>query len=210
MEPNHRLQRLMASQHIVLMDNDIPHLCEEWMGKITDLISGIPLELPPLHEVNHEINLVDPMKRIRYRLPKCPRHFHKYLSAKIDRYTTAAWWVPAVVHQAVPMLYIPKRMVHPYSTLMNKKRCRPFDHSNHRPDRVRGGSRGSRLTPKLLRKVFGWVGVGEYGVKLGAKDTTKGSTMLPPRGLSYPSRSTFPSRACGSTQELRSMSLRHK
>jgi hypothetical protein len=55
----------MASQRIVLMDNDIPRLCEELM-RITDLITGIPLELPPLHEVNHEINLVDPTKHIRY------------------------------------------------------------------------------------------------------------------------------------------------
>jgi hypothetical protein len=55
----------MASQHVVLTDNDIPHLCEEWMEEITDLISGVPLELPPLREVNHEINLIDPTKRIR-------------------------------------------------------------------------------------------------------------------------------------------------
>jgi hypothetical protein len=79
------------------------------MEKITDLVSGIPLELPPLHEVNHEINLVDPMKHIRYRLPKCPKHFHKDLSAKIERYTMAEWWVPVVTHQAVPMLCVPKK-----------------------------------------------------------------------------------------------------
>ncbi|KAF8517816.1 hypothetical protein JB92DRAFT_3113324 [Gautieria morchelliformis] len=64
---------------------------------------------------------------------------------------------------------------------------------NHRPARVGGGSRGSRLTPKLLREVFGWVGVGEYGVKLGAKDTTKGSaTTLPPRGLFLSFSEDFP------------------
>jgi Reverse transcriptase (RNA-dependent DNA polymerase) len=78
------------------------------MDKITDLVSGIPLELPPLREVNHEINQVDPTKRIRYRLPKCPEHFREDLSMKIERYTTAEWWVPAVVHQVVPMLCIPK------------------------------------------------------------------------------------------------------
>jgi hypothetical protein len=64
--PNRKLQCLMASQHIVLMDNDIPRASKEWMEKITDLVSGIPLELPPLREVNHEINLVDPTKHIRY------------------------------------------------------------------------------------------------------------------------------------------------
>jgi hypothetical protein len=74
----------MASQRVVLTDNDIPRLREEWMGKIDDLVSGIPLELPPLHEVNHEINLVDPAKRISYRLPKCPEHFGEDLSTKIE------------------------------------------------------------------------------------------------------------------------------
>jgi hypothetical protein len=107
--PNRRLRRLMASQRVVLTDNDIHHLRKEWMDKINDLVSGIPLELPPLREVNREINLVDPVKRIRYRLPKCPEHFCEDLSAKIERYTTAEWWVPAVAHQAVPMLCVPKK-----------------------------------------------------------------------------------------------------
>jgi hypothetical protein len=90
----------MASQRVALTDNDIPRASEAWMDKIDDLVSGIPLELPPLHEVNHEINLVYPTKRIRYHLPKCPEHFREDLSAKIERYTTAEWWVPAVAHQA--------------------------------------------------------------------------------------------------------------
>jgi hypothetical protein len=107
--PTRKLQRLMASQRVVLTDNDIPRLSEEWMERITDLVSGIPSELPPLREVNHEINLVDPTKRIRYRLPKCPKHFREELSAKIECYTTAEWWVPAVAHQAVPMLCVPKK-----------------------------------------------------------------------------------------------------
>jgi hypothetical protein len=107
--PNRSLRRLMASQRVVREDNDIPCLREEWMDKINYLVSGIPLELPPLHEVNPEINLVDPTKCNRYRLPKCPKHFREDLSAKIERYTTAEWWVPAVAHQVVPMLCVPKK-----------------------------------------------------------------------------------------------------
>jgi hypothetical protein len=106
--PNRKLQCLMVSQCVVLTDNNIPCASEEWMENITDLVSGIPLELPPLCEVNHEINLVDPTKCIRYRLPKSSKHFREDLSAKIERYT-AEWWVPAVVHQAVPMLCVPKK-----------------------------------------------------------------------------------------------------
>jgi hypothetical protein len=122
--PHHGLWHLMVSQHAVLTDNGIPHLHEEWMTKITDLVSGIPLELPPLNEVDHEINLVDPTKCIRYQLPKCPEHFRKDLSVKIERYTTAKWWVPAVVHQTVPMLCVLKRTVHsiPSSTCESRMR----------------------------------------------------------------------------------------
>ena len=86
-----------------------PQLLWSWDENITDLVSGIPLELSPIWEVNHEINLIDPKKRIHYRLLKCPEHFHKELSQKIERYTTAQWWVPAVAHQVVPMLCILKK-----------------------------------------------------------------------------------------------------
>ena len=72
-------------------DDDIPQLCKSWDNNITDLVSGIPLKFPPIWEVNHEINLIDPKKHIHYQLPKCPEHFHKELSQKIERYTTAQW-----------------------------------------------------------------------------------------------------------------------
>ena len=67
------------------------------------------LKLLPIREVNHKINLIDPKKHIHYRLLKCPEHFCKELSQKIERYTTAQWWIPAVAHQAVPMLCILKK-----------------------------------------------------------------------------------------------------
>ena len=101
--------RAALSHDVVLRDNDIPQLLRSWGNNITDLVSGIPLKLPPIQEVNHEINLIDPEKRIHYRLPKCPEHFREELSQKIKRYTTAQWWIPAVAHQAVPMLCILKK-----------------------------------------------------------------------------------------------------
>ena len=105
------LERLRAalSHDVVPQDDDIPQLHRSWDNNITDLVSGIPLKLPPIWEVNHEINLIDPKKCIHYHLPKCPEHFCKELSQKIERYTTAQWWIPAVAHQAVPMLCILKK-----------------------------------------------------------------------------------------------------
>ena len=74
------------------------------MDWITDLISGVPPKVPPFRQIDHEINLVDPNKRINYRLPKCPDTLKEELAEKISRYTSVGWWVPAMVHQAVPML----------------------------------------------------------------------------------------------------------
>ena len=101
--------RAALSHDIILGDNDIPQLHRSWDNNITDLVSGIPLKLPPIQEVNHEINLIDPKKHIHYHLPKCPEHFHEELSQKIERYTIAQWWIPAVAHQVVPMLCILKK-----------------------------------------------------------------------------------------------------
>ena len=101
--------RAALSHDIVPQDDDIPQLLQSWDTNITDLVSGIPLKLPPIQEVNHEINIIDPEKHIHYHLPKCPEHFRKELSQKIERYTAAQWWIPAVAHQAVPMLCILKK-----------------------------------------------------------------------------------------------------
>ena len=110
-DTDRRLEHLRAalSHDVVPQDDDIPQLCKSWDNNITDLVSGIPLKLLPIREVNHEINLIDPEKCIHYQLPKCPEHFHEELSQKIERYTTAQWWIPTVAHQAVPMLCIPKK-----------------------------------------------------------------------------------------------------
>ena len=51
---------------------DYPSLQVQWMDKITNLISGVPPKVPPFHQINHEINPIDPNKWINYQLPKCP------------------------------------------------------------------------------------------------------------------------------------------
>ena len=81
--------RAALTHDIVLRDDDIPQLRSSWDNNITDLVSVILLKLPPIQEVNHEINLIDPEKHIHYCLSKCPEHFRKELSQKIERYTTA-------------------------------------------------------------------------------------------------------------------------
>ena len=96
--------RAALSHDIVLRDNDIPQLLQSWDNNITDLVSGIPLKLPPIQEVNHEINLIDLEKRIHYCLLKCismksslrklrdtPLHSGKYLQWHIKRCQCSAY-----------------------------------------------------------------------------------------------------------------------
>ena len=48
------------------MPLDYPSLRAQWMDWITDLVSGVPPKVPPFHQINHKINLVDPDKQINY------------------------------------------------------------------------------------------------------------------------------------------------
>ena len=88
---------------------DIPQLQEEIAELFSDLLGPLPLELPPLREVLHKIPLINESKQLKHRLPKCPEAFRPELARKIERYTTAGWWIPAVDKQATPMLCIPKK-----------------------------------------------------------------------------------------------------
>jgi len=51
---------------------DITCLRQQWYNEFIDILEGTKEELPPLREVNHEINLTDPNKKYTYRLPQCP------------------------------------------------------------------------------------------------------------------------------------------
>ena len=55
--------------------SDIPQLPEEIAEKYSDLLGPLPLKLPPIHEVSHEIPLIDESKQLKHRLPKCPEAF---------------------------------------------------------------------------------------------------------------------------------------
>ncbi|KIJ36520.1 hypothetical protein M422DRAFT_139709, partial [Sphaerobolus stellatus SS14] len=90
-----------------LTKEDFTHLHTQWKENYADLFGEIPLELPPMREVNHRIKLIDPDKRFNYHLPKwLPLHLHPQLHAKINRYLKAGWWKPTSASQAVPMLCI--------------------------------------------------------------------------------------------------------
>jgi transposase InsO family protein len=104
-----RLDALQPQRALPASEKDIPRLREEWEWSIRDIACPIPERLPPLREINHEINLIDNNKQYGYRHPKCPDKFVGELSEKISRYMRAGWWIPKAVRSAMPMLCVPKK-----------------------------------------------------------------------------------------------------
>ena len=61
---------------------DIPHLHEKIAESFSDLLEPLLLKLPPLHEVLHEIPLIDESKQLKHRLPKCLEVFCPEIAQK--------------------------------------------------------------------------------------------------------------------------------
>ncbi|KIJ32261.1 hypothetical protein M422DRAFT_131202, partial [Sphaerobolus stellatus SS14] len=97
-----------VQSRISLTKSDIPVLREAWQNRYADTFGDIPLELPPFREVNHEIKLIDSLKVIQYRTPRCPESLKEQLIDKINKYVTAGWWRQMSTQQAVPMLCLAK------------------------------------------------------------------------------------------------------
>ena len=90
-------------------EEDIPRLKQGWHDKYQDLLQGTREELPPLREVNHEINLINPDAKYTYHLPRCPTAFREQFYEKLNRYITAKWWEPKTTAQAAPLLCVAKK-----------------------------------------------------------------------------------------------------
>ena len=74
---------------------EFERLREWWKEKYDNIMAPVPLEMPPLREVNHQILLKDPEKKFRENTPRCPAAMQEALAIKIDRYMKAGWWFPA-------------------------------------------------------------------------------------------------------------------
>ena len=78
--------------------------------------------MPPVQEISHEINLIDPDLKPSYHLPKCPDVLCEELIQKIDRYTAAGWWKHANVPSAAPMICVYKKDRHLWTVIDGCKR----------------------------------------------------------------------------------------
>jgi len=92
-----------------LTEEDIPRLRQQWYNEFHDILQGTPETLPPLQEVNHKINIIDPNKKYVHRLPTCLVPLRPQFHEKINCYVDAGWWKEDPTSQAAPLMCIPKK-----------------------------------------------------------------------------------------------------
>jgi hypothetical protein len=92
-----------------LTEADIPRLRQQWYEEFKNILQGTPEELPPLREVNHEINLIDPDKKYTHRLPTCPVPLQSQFYEKLNCYVDVGWWKEHPAPQAAPLMCLPKK-----------------------------------------------------------------------------------------------------
>ena len=90
-------------------EDDIPILQENWYNKYQDLLNRTKGELPPLREINHEIDLINDEAKYTYHLPRCPVPLQEQFYNKLNRYVASKWWEPQTSTQAAPLMCIPKK-----------------------------------------------------------------------------------------------------
>jgi hypothetical protein len=57
------------------------------MEEYADMVSKLPLKMPPLRDINHVINLIDESKQTNYHMPKSPDALKDQFNTKIQCYT---------------------------------------------------------------------------------------------------------------------------
>ncbi|KAJ3567350.1 hypothetical protein NP233_g6423 [Leucocoprinus birnbaumii] len=98
---------VVRSVHSVPMHGErVTKLSSQSMSKICKKTMDTPL--PPLHEINHKILLIDPHKSYLWHTLKCPDKLQELWNIKKDAYICSGCWELYLTRNAVPMLLLPK------------------------------------------------------------------------------------------------------
>jgi hypothetical protein len=109
-QPWHREpQHTQSAGNRTLLEDDIPWLKQQWYEEFKDILQGTLSRLPPLREVNHEINLIDPNKKYTHHLLTCPVPLRTQFYEKLNCYVDAGWWKEFPTSQASPLICLPKK-----------------------------------------------------------------------------------------------------
>jgi hypothetical protein len=91
------------------LEDDIPQLKQQWYEEFKDILQGTLSRLPPLREVNHEINLINPNKKYTYHLLTCPVPLQTQIYEKLNRHMDVKWWKEFTISQALLLICLPKK-----------------------------------------------------------------------------------------------------
>jgi hypothetical protein len=84
-------------------------LRQQCIEKIKDLLKPKETTLPPLQEINHEIQLINPNLRICHRAPKCPEPLCDELKTKVNWYIDVGVWVRTTLPSSTLMMVVFKK-----------------------------------------------------------------------------------------------------
>jgi hypothetical protein len=70
---------------------------------------SLPHGLPPLREVNHRIQLIDPNKKVRPKVYSIPLKYEQQIRDQINAYCDSDWFFPTATDDAAPAFVVPKK-----------------------------------------------------------------------------------------------------
>ncbi|PBK97563.1 hypothetical protein ARMGADRAFT_1027055 [Armillaria gallica] len=85
-EPEPPPKKWASKEWATYIMDDVPELRQQWYEQYEDLLHGVPEEMLPFWEVNHEIPLIDPSQRYRYHLLWCPNTLKAEFNEKVEKY----------------------------------------------------------------------------------------------------------------------------
>jgi hypothetical protein len=100
-------------------DEYISRLTYRLMTDYSDVFpESLPMVLPPLREVNHQIKLKDYSKKVKPKIFRIADKYRQQISEKLNLYVESGWYIPVQSDDASPTFAVPKsnpsqaRMVH--------------------------------------------------------------------------------------------------
>jgi hypothetical protein len=99
----------LASQTAALREENLDEV-REYLKELAKPLCKTAGEtpLPPLHAINHCINLIDEDKVYPWRASRCPEAFMPQWIVKRNEYITSGHWETTSSQNVVPMMFIPK------------------------------------------------------------------------------------------------------
>jgi len=79
-----RYQHHEKKEKVHFSEEELNRVRKNWFNEFDDILQGTPEKLPPLREVNHEINLIDEEMKYKHHMPRCPASVRAETQEKLN------------------------------------------------------------------------------------------------------------------------------